>query len=644
LRLAVVALAAGALGLALVWPASGAPSRRPASTADAQPAEAPASLPPIKHVFIIVLENESEATTFGPGSPAPYLAQTLVGQGAFLPNYYGIGHSSLDNYIAMIGGQPPNPNTQADCGGTNAWIDVSPTTTGADGVADGSGCVYPASIPTIASQLDTASLTWKGYMDSMGSTNREQATCAHPAVGGTDPSTGESGVDQYATKHDPFVYYHSIIDNQSYCDSHVVNLTALPGDLASAATTPNYSFITPGLCNDGHDTNCQGGPGGLAQVNTFLQNTVPTILNSPAYQQDGLLLITFDEASSTDATACCGEIAGPAAAQPGGSGPGGGDVGTVVLSPFITPGTVTQTAYNHYSMLGSVEDLFGLPHLGYAQLAGETDFGSDIFTNYAPPTSSTTSTTSTTSTSTTSSPTTTTSTTTTASTTTTTSTTSTTPAPPPVAHIASPALLSAATTTASVPLSWSGSSSAGRTISSFSVQAQDLSLKHPAWHTILNATTKRSAHVSEPPGHTLIFRVRATDSAGTVGAFSPITNTVVPSGIRPSKGRYDRDWSAVTARGAWLGRAIESSTPGATFTLTYAGATLNLIGETGPHGGTATVSLDGHRHTLHLHSATTHRRLLLTTFATGLGRHRLTITVAHGLVALEGYGISARTG
>ncbi len=62
-----------------------------------------------------MLENESASTTFGPGSPAPYLAHTLTARGAFLPNYYGVGHHSLDNYIAMISGQAPNPDTDLDC-------------------------------------------------------------------------------------------------------------------------------------------------------------------------------------------------------------------------------------------------------------------------------------------------------------------------------------------------------------------------------------------------------------------------------------------------------------------------------------------------------------------------------------------------
>ena len=75
-----------------------------------------ATLPPVKHVFVIVEENENLATTFGSGSPAPYLSGTLRSKGAFLSHYYGVGHNSLDNYIAMVSGQAPNSSTSADCG------------------------------------------------------------------------------------------------------------------------------------------------------------------------------------------------------------------------------------------------------------------------------------------------------------------------------------------------------------------------------------------------------------------------------------------------------------------------------------------------------------------------------------------------
>src|SRR3954470_19542233 len=79
-------------------------------------APAAAAPPPIRHVFTIVLENSDFAQTFGLGQlQAPYLTRTLPGQGVLAPNYFGTGHSSLDNYIAMTSGQGPNPATQGDC-------------------------------------------------------------------------------------------------------------------------------------------------------------------------------------------------------------------------------------------------------------------------------------------------------------------------------------------------------------------------------------------------------------------------------------------------------------------------------------------------------------------------------------------------
>jgi hypothetical protein len=237
-------------------------------------------------------------------------------------------------------------------------------------------------VQTLPDQLEAAGLTWRAYMDGMGADpTRESATCGHPAIGSADNTQVATATDQYATRHDPFVYFHSIVDNAGRCAAGVVRLTQLAGDLSTYASTPNLTFITPNLCNDGHDGTCaNGGPGGLGAANTFLSTVVPEIQASPAYQQDGLLAIVFDEAAGADASACCGEPTGPNTGAPGGSGPGGGDTGAVLLSPFIAPGTVTQTAYNHYSLLRSVEDLLGLGHLGYAGQTGLAAFGSDVFT------------------------------------------------------------------------------------------------------------------------------------------------------------------------------------------------------------------------------------------------------------------------
>jgi hypothetical protein len=343
----------------------------------------------VKHVFVIVLENKGYDESFGASSPAKYLRDTLRPQAKLLPNYYATGHLSLDNYISMVSGQPPNPQTQADCPFFTDFVAVPGTESG---VAVGQGCVYPAGVKTLADQLEAKGLTWKGYMEDMGNDPvRDNGTdCAHPTPGPTSQDHTQSAAanDQYATRHNPWVYFHSIIDRPS-CPANDVPLTRLPGDLAQASTTASFSFLTPNLCHDGHDgsgtttgAKCANGePGGLLSSDQFLQTWVPRILASPGYKDGGMLVVTWDEAENADTTACCGEQSGPNTApdHAGINGPGGGRVGAVVLSRFVQAGTASATPYNHYSFLRTMEDLLGLEHLAYAGQAGLKSFGSDVF-------------------------------------------------------------------------------------------------------------------------------------------------------------------------------------------------------------------------------------------------------------------------
>jgi hypothetical protein len=207
------------------------------------------------------------------------------------------------------------------------------------------------------------------------------------------------------------MYFHAIIDQPS-CKSNVVNLRELKADLRAVDTTPNFSFITPNLCDDGHDAPCANGePGGLKSINVFLQSWIPLILNSPAYRKDGLIIINFDEGgtgrieqTSTDALVtvdgkfCCDQQEGP---NLGLKFPvvvsemshgrritkttldyGGDRTGALLLSKYIRPGTVSNVPYNHYSLLKSLEDIFGIhEYLGYAGQKGLVAFGPDVFTN-----------------------------------------------------------------------------------------------------------------------------------------------------------------------------------------------------------------------------------------------------------------------
>jgi hypothetical protein len=344
------------------------------------------AMPPIKHVFVIVLENQGFDTTFAPTTRATYLADTLVKQGALLRQYYGIGHFSLDNYIAMISGMGATAQTQIDC---PIFVDFVQTGTTSDGQPIGAGCVYPASVKTIANQLDARTYTWRGYMEDMGADEtRESSTCGHPTVGRPDSTEWAMPADQYATKHNPFMYFHSVIDSPS-CKRRVVALPALTKDLESASSTPNFSFITPSLCHDGHDRPCVNGePGGLESANLFLKHWVPIITESQAFRDDGLLIITFDEALSIDRSSCCGQVPGPNARVAQDGMFGGGRIGAVLISRFIKPGTVSEVPYNHYSLLKSIEDIFGVDHLGYARPRSVTPFGDDVFGSGSTPASS----------------------------------------------------------------------------------------------------------------------------------------------------------------------------------------------------------------------------------------------------------------
>jgi phosphatidylinositol-3-phosphatase len=362
-----------------------------ACAASPPPAGRPAALPHLRHVWVIELENQGYAQSFGDPASDPYLAQTLPATGALLTNYYAIGHNSAGNYIAQVSGQAPNLLSQLDC---PVWVPLPPVTAGRyqQVLAAHGGCVFPASVPTLGNQLSDAKLSWKAYLEDMGNDpSRDQTVasaagpaCGHPATWGIDHTKRATTTDQYAVRHEGFMYFRSVTGNMAYCAAHLVSFKPLLGDLSALPRTPAFSWISPNLCNDGHDAPCvTGAPGGLPQIDAFLRHWVPLIMRSAAYRDGGLILIIFDEGSAD--TACCGETIGispshPNTPLPGLRGPGGGDVGLVALSPFIRPGTVSTAAYNHYSLLRTIEDAFGLSHLGDAAMPQVKPFGADVFT------------------------------------------------------------------------------------------------------------------------------------------------------------------------------------------------------------------------------------------------------------------------
>ena len=323
-------------------------------------------VPHFDHVVVLTEENESASTTWGAGSPATYL-NSLRSQGVFLPDYYGTGHVSLDNYVAMVSGQPPQPLTTSDCTTVSLWTCVQ-------------GQSVMSSGRNLADQLEAAGISWKSYQD--GTTT----PCFHGpyAAGDTtpDPDQGDSttGAMNYADRHNPFIYFTDVIENQPRCDAHQRPFGDLSSDIA-AGTVPAFAFITPDTCHDGHDNPCAGQTtGGLAAADAWLSSNLPSLLSYLA-ANNGLLVINFDEASTPSA----GSAPAPSdltCASCAGFGLGG-RTGALLISPRLPQGAVVTTGYDHYSLLRTVEDNFGISeHLNLAAAATPM---TDAFAGTAPP-------------------------------------------------------------------------------------------------------------------------------------------------------------------------------------------------------------------------------------------------------------------
>jgi len=176
--------------------------------------------------------------------------------------------------------------------------------------------------PNLADSLDAAGKTWKSYQEDLPS----------PCFLGA-----QSG--EYALRHDPFLYFHDIRDNTARCQQ-VVPLTQLTADIA-ANQVPNFAWITPNLIHDMHD-------GTVAQGDAWLASFVPTILASSAWKDGGLLVIVWDEGTTN--AGCCGVS--------------GGRVPLLVISPHGPLGYHSTVPATHYSLLRSIEDLWGLQQVG----------------------------------------------------------------------------------------------------------------------------------------------------------------------------------------------------------------------------------------------------------------------------------------
>jgi phosphatidylinositol-3-phosphatase len=350
-------------------------------------AQAPNPVTRIKHVFLIVLSTPSYAAAFGHDSVASYLNKTLRRRGELLSRYQTLGSSPLPDRLAMVSGQAPNQDTRAGCSTYSEF--ASGAAPNSAGEVPGSGCIYPDTAITIGDQLDGADTPWRAYVDGMSK------PCQHPDSGTADPSQSEQtspggSLDGYATSQNPFVYFHSLLDLGD-CQSDDLPFDRLATELKAKTRTPGYAFIAPDTCDSGAETTCANGkPGGLQAADAFLRRVVPPILASPAYRANGALLIVFTAggalsataggtpppttttATTTTATTTSATTTSTTTASTETSATSSGPLrtGALVLSRYTAPGSVDAHRYDPYSVLRSLEDIFGVSALAHAKAAG----------------------------------------------------------------------------------------------------------------------------------------------------------------------------------------------------------------------------------------------------------------------------------
>ncbi|HEX7601787.1 MAG TPA: alkaline phosphatase family protein [Polyangiaceae bacterium] len=273
----------------------------------------------IEHVFLILMENHNWGDIKGSAS-APYLNGTLLPMG---------GHA--EQYFNPKGNHPSEPNYLWLEAGTNFGIkdDSDPATN------------HQSTKQHLVTLLEAAGHTWKSYQED---------------IPGTDCPL--KGVKNYAPKHNPMVFFDDVTGTNdaasANCIAKVRPYTELATDLA-ADTVPNYAFITPNLCNDGHNS-CPPTSDQIKQSDDWLAKEVKPILLSNAYKK-GVVIITWDESELGDFP-----------------------IGWIVLSPFAKAGYSNSTKYTHSSTLRSVQEIFGVsPLLGDA--ANATDL-KDFFTTF----------------------------------------------------------------------------------------------------------------------------------------------------------------------------------------------------------------------------------------------------------------------
>ena len=311
-RLAAPLALVSVVSLALTWGASPGVAAAPA-------------LPHYDHVFLIVEENHGFSQVIG--NPAAPNLNAMAKRYGLATRYFGVSSPSLPNYLAMVGGNTFN------VGDDNAyWFNLQHK-------------------PSLMSQLEGAKLSWKGYFQSMPYAGFRGDCYPVRCVGMPDQDP------LYAVKHNAMPYFASI----SGSATERAKLTPLPQLAADLAGNriPNFGYIIPDECHDMHGSppDCvdSGNPGDpqenrlIGDGDTLLGSIVSQLTGASFWSKgNNAIVVTFDEGMDGDTSGCCD------------ANPGSGRVATVVITSKGPRGVSDNTKYNHYSLLQTLQRVFGL--------------------------------------------------------------------------------------------------------------------------------------------------------------------------------------------------------------------------------------------------------------------------------------------
>ncbi len=276
-------------GLSIIRPTTTS-TPTPTTIRTAVPTTTPAAasrIPDFAHVWILVMENTSYDEIVGQPD-VPYLNE-LIARYGLADAYQGVARPSQPNYLAMFSGST-------------------------HGITDNDS--HDLDAPSIADQIEASGRTWREHDENV----------PPDCFTGSKALDGRDGPGEYRRKHAPAISFTSIREDPRRC-AFIGDFTAFqPG-------ASDFAFLVPNQCHDAHD--CP-----LAEADAWLASFVPRIIDSQAFQDGGVLFLTFDEGRPSD--------------------PGGGHIVTLVISPDVRPGQRSAVPHDHYSLLRTIQEAWGL--------------------------------------------------------------------------------------------------------------------------------------------------------------------------------------------------------------------------------------------------------------------------------------------